>query len=272
MTHQNSGYLQIGDGNVYFETAGEGEAVVLCHAGFVDSGMWDDQWETLAQRYHVIRYDMRGYGKSDAADGQVSHREELYRVLSHLGIERAHLIGCSMGGETIMDFALEYPEMVASLVVVSAVPSGFEMQGEPPAMMLEMIAALQQGDLERGAERQIRLLVDGPSRQPEQVDAGVRQRALEMSRIPLERGMWAAADAQPLDPPAAQRLHSIPAPTLIVVGALDDAEIRRIGGVMAAEIPGAKRVTIEGGAHMLNMEKPAEFNRAVLAFLKNVGK
>jgi pimeloyl-ACP methyl ester carboxylesterase len=271
MTQQNSGYLQSGDGKVYYETAGEGETVVLCHAGFVDSGMWDNQWDALAQRYHVVRYDMRGYGKSDPVTEPVSRREELYKLLTHLSVKRAHLIGCSMGGETIMDFALDHPEMVASLVVVSAVPSGFEMQGAPPAELLEMMAAMQQGDLARGAELQLRLWIDGAYRQPEEVDPQVRQRAAEMNRIPVERGTSAVPN-EPLNPPAAQRLGSITAPALIITGALDNPEIRRIGGVMAAEIPNARQVTIEGAAHVPNMEKAAEFNRAVLAFLEGIAE
>ncbi len=59
-----NGYIEVDDGKLYYETAGEGEVLVLNHAGFVDSGMWDAQWETFAQHFRVIRFDMRGFGKS----------------------------------------------------------------------------------------------------------------------------------------------------------------------------------------------------------------
>ncbi|HLU10217.1 MAG TPA: alpha/beta hydrolase [Oceanobacillus sp.] len=265
-----TGYVEM-DG-VYYETAGEGETLVLCHAGFVDSGMWDAQWEAFAQHYRVIRYDMRGYGKSDKATAPVSRRDELYRLLKHLGVERAHLLGCSMGGATAIDFTLEHPEMVMSLIAVSAVPDGFEMRGEPPPDLMEMIGAMQQGDLKRASELQIRIWVDGMFRQPEQVDPNVRQRAAEMNWIPVSSGTM-ALDMQPvnpLTPPAIERLSAIEVPMLVIVGALDHPEILRAADVMVSEVKRAKKVIIPDAAHVPNMEKPAEFNQAVLSFLKSV--
>src|SRR5690606_15491911 len=116
-----------------------------------------------------------------------------------------------MGGATAIDFTLEHPEMVMSLIAVSAVPDGFEMRGEPPPDLMEMIGAMQQGDLKRASELQIRIWVDGMFRQPEQVDPNVRQRAAEMNWIPVSSGTM-ALDMQPvnpLTPPAIERLSAI---------------------------------------------------------------
>src|SRR5262249_55230467 len=151
------------------------ETMVLVHAGFVDSGMWDDQWNAFAEHYRVIRYDARGYGKSDKAIGPVSRREDLRQLLVCLNIERAILVGCSMGGENVIDFALESPTMVSTLIPISAVPSGFQMEGDPPRYVMEMMGAVQQGDLDRASELQLRIWVDGIYREPEQVDTKVRQ-------------------------------------------------------------------------------------------------
>ncbi len=247
--------------------------MVLCHAGFVDSGMWDGQWEEFGRFFHVVRFDMRDYGKSGRAHGPVARRKDLEGLLDQLGIQRAVLTGCSMGGTTVLDFALEHPERAAALVLVSAVPGGFEMRGEPPADLLAMFAAMQQGDLAQVSELQLRLWVDGPFRQPEQVDPAVRQRAAEMNRIPVEHGTF-GLDTQPvdpLDPPAVTRLNQIRVPTLIVAGALDDPELLRAAEVMEQGIPEAKKVIIAGAAHVPNMEKPAEFNREVLGFLADAG-
>ena len=98
-----------------------------------------------------------------------------------------------MSGENALDLALEHPELVSALVVVSTTPSGFEMQGEPPAVLLQMMAAMQQGDLTNASELQTQLWVDGPSRQPAQVDPNVRLKAAEMNRTALEEqhvGPW----------------------------------------------------------------------------------
>jgi len=144
MLKTTTGYVEIGDGKLYYEVAGEGETLVLAHAGFVDSRMWNGQWEVFAKNYRVIRFDLRGFGKSDPVRGPIARRADLHQLLTALGVERAALIGCSLSGEVILDFALEHPEMVSALVTVSAVPGGFQMQGEPPPLLMEMMAAAGQ--------------------------------------------------------------------------------------------------------------------------------
>jgi pimeloyl-ACP methyl ester carboxylesterase len=268
-----TGYAKIGDGKLYYEIEGQGEVLVLIHAGFVDSGMWDGQWEDFTRHYRVLRFDMRGFGKSDPATGPVSRRHDLYRLLQELGIKHAHLLGCSMGGQTAIDFALEHPEIVLSLIVVNGPPGGFEMRGEPPVEILEMLQALEQGDLDRVSGLQVHLWVDGTFRQPGQVDQRIRQRAAEMNRIAVENGTWAVADANPLNPlnpPAAGRLAEINVPVLIVAGSLDNPEVLRAADLLANEILGAKKVVMSDSAHVPNMEKPEEFNRIVLDFLNHL--
>lgn len=266
----NIGYVNVDGGKLWYQIGGEGNPLVLIHAGFVDSRMWDDQWDVLTENHQVIRFDQRGYGKSDPAQRPVSRRKDLHRLLDELGVERATLLGCSMGGEAALDVALEHPERVTALIVVAATPSGFELQGPPPRYLMEMMDAAQKGDLERASELQIRIWIDGPFREPEQVDSSVRQRAAEMNRIPVKQGTFALADSKPihtLAPPAATRLREIRVPTLIMTGALDDPEILRAADVMADEIDGAQKVIIPDSAHLPNMENPQMFNQAVLNFL-----
>src|SRR4051794_27035655 len=93
---QLSGFLEIEGKKLYYEVAGKGTPLVFAHAAFLDSGMWDDQWEALRQHYRVVRYDMRGFGKSDALHAPTSRRAELYALLKHLQIEAACLVGCSL--------------------------------------------------------------------------------------------------------------------------------------------------------------------------------
>lgn len=265
-----AGYADIGDCNLYYEIEGKGEVLVLIHAGFVDSRMWDGQWDAFTKHYRVLRFDMRGFGKSGPATGPVSRRKDLYRLLQELGIEHAHILGCSMGGEAAIDFTLEHPEIVRSLIVVNGTPGGFEMRGDPPSQLLEMLQALEHGDLKRVSELQILLWVDGTFRQPEQVDPLVRQRAAEMNKITVENGTWAIADANPLNPlnpPAVGRPGEISVPALVMAGSLDNPEILRAADLLANEIKGAKKVVISDTAHVPNMEKPAEFNQIVLDFL-----
>jgi pimeloyl-ACP methyl ester carboxylesterase len=273
MNKKKTGYVDLEDGKVYVEAAGEGLPLVFLHAGFVDSRMWDDQVSDLSENFTTVRYDMLGFGRSDVLESPISRRQELYRVLEHSHVGRAILVGCSAGGETVIDAALDRPDLVAGMILCSAVPAGFEMQGEPPEELMEMLAAFQQGDHPRASEMQTRLSIDGPFRKPEQVDPLVRQREAEMNRYALAKGSWGltlAPRVDLLEPPADQRLGQIHIPTLIIAGELDNPEILRAADVMAREIPEAKKVIIPGSAHYPNLEKPAEFNQAVKDFLRSV--
>lgn len=270
MNGTQSGEFPLADGTLYYEVAGEGETVVLSHAGFLDSGMFDAQWEVLAEEFRVVRYDMRGYGRSSDVAGPVCRRDDLRQLLNHLGVERAHFVGCSMGGEIVLDMALEEPDRVLSLTLVGSAPSGFEPQGEPPRYLMEMIGAVQQGDVARASELQIRIWLDGPQREPEEVDPVLRARALAMNRPSVERNTFMLADMAnpcPLTPPAIERLGVVNVPALVVVGELEDAAILAAADLLVEGLPNARKVVIGGSAHVPSFERAGEFNSTLLGFL-----
>jgi 3-oxoadipate enol-lactonase len=267
--HQ-SGMAEVNGTKLYYEVAGEGHPLVLIHAGIADSRMWDDQFELFAQRYRVVRYDLRGYGKSEVPPGLYALRDDLYALLTFLGISKAYLIGVSMGGGLAVDFALEHPDMVASLIPVCAGLGGFEQSATETeiAYWAEIVAAEKAGDSERVNEMEVHLWVDGLGRTPEQVNPTVRQRVREMNGLALARETEASqAQPQRLDPPAVGRLAEIHVPTLVIIGDQDMSGIQQTAGKLASDIPGARQVVIHDAAHVPSMEQPDEFNRVVLDFL-----
>jgi len=273
MIQTNKGYLDLGDGQLYYECAGEGVPLVLTHAAFLDCRMFDDIWEPLARHFKVVRYDMRGFGQSSPANGAACRRADLDRLLKHLGLTHIHLLGCSMGGQISLDLALEQPEHIASLTLVDSSPSGFELEGAPPRYLFEMFAAVQSGEVEQASELQIRIWLDGEAREPGQVDPELRRKALEMNRIPVTRKTFLLADQQPanpLDPPAINRLEAVKCPTLAVVGSLDHPELLRAADVMATRIPNARKVVMEGSGHVPSYEQPDNFVSQLLEFLSEV--
>src|SRR5450631_3595907 len=127
MTATTTGYAELAGEKIYYEIAGEGHPLILNHAGFLDSRMWDDQWSAFTQKYSVIRYDMPGYGQSDPAEKPRNRPADLLHLLHYLHIKHTALLGCSLGGAIITDFALEHPEMISALIIVSAAPGGFQL-------------------------------------------------------------------------------------------------------------------------------------------------
>jgi pimeloyl-ACP methyl ester carboxylesterase len=263
-------YTTINASQIYYESAGEGPALILGHAGFVDSRMWDDQWPVLAERYRVIRYDMQGFGRSDRATGPISRRQEVLELTRQLDVADAIFVGSSLSGATFIDLALAQPALVRALVTLNAVPTGFQMQGDPPRYLMAMYEAWQQGDLDPVSELQLRIWIDGMYREPEDVDPALRQRVAEMNQIAVRNMTGPVADfvpVDPLDPPPAARLGEIHCPTLVGDSTLENPEVRRAAQVMVETIPGAQRATVEDAAHLPSLEQPAAFNRLLLDFL-----
>src|SRR5260370_25380827 len=106
-----TGYADVDGGRLYYETSGKGPALVLIHAGFLDSRMWDTQFQLFSQNYRVIRYDVRGFGKSDVARIKFSDYKDLRGLLDHLRVKTASLVGVSNGGEVAPGIAFRYPTM-----------------------------------------------------------------------------------------------------------------------------------------------------------------
>jgi 3-oxoadipate enol-lactonase len=269
-----TGFAELNDTTLYYEVAGKGRKghpLVLLHGGLVDSGLWDDQFSDFAEHYKVIRYDMRGYGKSGRLKADTkpySLRQDLYALLQFLGIEKTYLIGLSMGGGLEIDFTLDHPEMVDALILVGTGLSGFESKDSDNPLWAEADEAFKNRDIPRAVEITLRIWTDGPERGPEEVDAKVRERVSAMSTFNFSRpDDQDAPEPLELEPPAISRLSEIHVPTLIVVGDKDVRDILIIADILEKGIAGAKKVVISGTAHHLNMEKPAEFNRAVLDFL-----
>jgi 3-oxoadipate enol-lactonase len=266
-----TGYAELNDTTLYFEIAGEGRPLVLLHGGLVDRRLWDDQFAVFAQHYKVIRYDMRGFGDSGLLKADMkpySLRQDLYALLQFLGIEKTYLIGLSMGGGLAVDFTLEHPEMVDALITVGAGVSGFKFGDTDNPLWAEADEAFKQHDIARAVEITLRVWTDGPLRSPEEVDPAVRERVRVMSTHNFSRpDDENAPEPVEMEPPAISRLSEIHAPTLIVVGDKDVRDILTIADILEKGIAGAKKVVIAGTAHHLNMEKPGEFNRAVLDFL-----
>jgi 2-hydroxy-6-oxonona-2,4-dienedioate hydrolase len=265
---QKTATADVNGARLHYEVVGEGEPLVLVHAGIADSRMWDAQIEAFAHRYRVFRYDMRGFGKTAMVKGPYSHHEDLRSLLDYLGVRQAHLVGCSMGGATVLDFALRFPERVAALVLVGSAVSGFEVDVERPKQWDELVAADEAGDLERVSELEVQIWVDGPGRQPEDVPAAVRDLVREMNLIALRSEASELGEELPPEPPAVDRLVEIGAPSLVIVGDSDQPRITAAADLLERELPNVRKVVMPGVAHLPNMERPVEFNRIVLDHLQ----
>ena len=264
---EDHGFAPVGDTRIYYEVAGRGEPVVLLHGGLLDSRMWDAQWAPFAARFRVVRFDARGFGGSALTAAAFSHYDDLAGLLDYLGVERAHLVGLSLGGQTAINFALTYPRRVRSLVLVGPGLSGFELPGDDSAQRWwDRVNAALAGDLAKATELWLADPFMAPAMEQPELARRLRRIADE------NRQVWLAnpiLDRTPV-PPAAGRVAEIKAPTLLVLGGRDLPVIKAIVELLQGKVAGAKRLDIPGAGHMAPMEKPAEFNAPVIEFLAGV--
>lgn len=268
-------FARINGAQLYYEVAGEGEPLVFVHAGIADNRLWDGQFEEFSKSYKVVRYDMRGFGKSEPVEGEFAHRDDLFELLKYLNIERAHLVGCSMGGGFSMDVALNHPDMAASLTIVCSGPNGMDVELPEVPRLSELEEQAQEAwktkDIEKTAELETQIFFDGVARTPDQVDATARAKAVEMNRIALtHQAKELGQHKAPLQPPAAQRLNELNIPVLAIVGEYDEPYVHIAGDYMEQHIANCRKVIMPNTAHLPSLEHPQEFNRILREFLNSL--
>ncbi len=270
------GDIEVNGTRLAYDDAGSGPTIVFSHAALADRRMWDHQFEDLARHHRVVRYDWRGYGDSADADRVHSHADDLLALLDALHIDRAMLVGCSMGGGHCVDVALAAPERVTGLVLFCAGLNGYTWP-EPmqryvqehvrPAVPAERIAAYRNGEPGRDddaramAEAHGRFLIAGPNRDPSTMDPATYAKAMDMATAVFRRE-WSGPPAKerPSDPPdlAAVRAH-----TLVVNGTEDAPWIQDLQKHIATEIPHARKVDLPGTGHLPPLERPEESTQLI---------
>jgi pimeloyl-ACP methyl ester carboxylesterase len=267
-----SGFVQADNARLYYETAGEGVPLVMIHAGVADSRQWNNEFAFFARDYQIVRYDMRGYGKSEPVDGEFNHLDDLVTILSTLGIhEPVVIMGCSMGGGLAMDFVLTHPSRARALIMVGSAPSGLELDVPSPAKFAEVEKAFESGDLDLVCEIETQIWFDGTGRTPEQVNQGMRKLLYEMNRQALaHEGKQLGKRLPNTSAPAFDRLSDLQIPVLVILGAHDNPYIRAAAEYMVERIPSAQKVIIKDAAHLPNMDHPDEFQTHVANFLESL--
>jgi 3-oxoadipate enol-lactonase len=254
---------------LYCEAAGAGSPIVFIHAGIADSRMWEPQWTSFATRHRLLRCDLAGFGRTPIVRLPVTHAHDVAAVLDERGIASAGVVGASLGGRVALELAVARPDLVGALVLEDAGLPGHDWAEAVRAYGVAEDEAVAHGDLEAATEANLRMWVDGPRRMPADVAPGVRAAVGEMQRraFELQAPHWAHLDEALLVPDIAERLGEVRAPTLALVGAEDVEDMHALAERFASEIPGARRATIAGAAHLPNLEQPAAFDELVLEFL-----
>jgi 3-oxoadipate enol-lactonase len=261
--------LNLHGADIAYDEAGSGHPLLLVHAGIADRRMWDPVWNALTARFRVIRPDLRGFGGSIAATEPFTNWHDLARLLRALDAVPAHVIGVSMGGGASLDLALAEPYKVSRLVLVAPGLAGWDWADQLKTDWEAEEAAWQRRDLDEVAWANVRTWIDGRVRGGLAPPA-LRQAVFDMYRPALElQAVEGAVDGDPLEPRAAERLAEVSAPTLVIVGELDQPDMMEIGEHLTRAIPHARLVRMPGVSHLPPMEAPETFVQIVTEFLES---
>jgi pimeloyl-ACP methyl ester carboxylesterase len=264
--------VEVPGGRLWAEVAGEGSGVVFAHSAIADARMWDPQWDAVAARHRAVRFDLRGFYRSEVEHVAFSPRADLIAVMDAAGLDQAVLVGSSRGGSVALDTALEFPDRVTGLVWLCGGLSGVEhgdATAELDAYDAQEQAAEAAKDWDALNDIDVRIWVDGPRAPAGSGPADVRARISEMNLATL-RAEKAYGDPISLDPPAAARLGELHIPVLVVVGLRDPLTTSRTADVIVAGAPNVRRIDLPDVAHFPNLERPAWLTETLLAFLAEV--
>ena len=273
---EKTGFIPVNGGRLYYEETGDGPPFVLLHAGVANLRQWDPHVPALAERYRVIRFDSRGYGKSESEHIEFSNHGDLEQVLDHLDLPAIHLLGTSRSASIALNFTVTHPQRVTSLIEVAGGGVGEPDLTEAETALGEAMdkaseEALEAKDWKRLSELETAFWGDGPGQPEGRLDAAIRTQLYDWIYTTYaaekEEGI-----PQRLDPPADERVDQVTMPLLVVIGSLDEAYTNATCRILAESVPGARLEVFEGAAHMLNLEQPERFTKLVLDFLESVGR
>lgn len=256
-------FAEVENGKVYYEECGSGTTtVVLIHDGIAHSAVWEGVWPAFCARFHTIRYDRRGYGKSPAATTWYYETDDLATLLRRLQVARAVIVGSSHGGELSIDFTLAHPDMVQQLVLVGAVVSGFPYSDHFFNRGMQNSRPLEKNDVKATIANWVKdkyLLAPGHDAAQKRLLDILTASPQDVNHEDYARPTQAALP----------RLQEIRVPTLILTGDADIPDVHAHAGAIEAGIRGSRRVVVTGAGHLMYLEQPEEFTRMVTAFVES---
>jgi 3-oxoadipate enol-lactonase len=266
-SQSRSDRVPINGADLWYEVAGRGDALILIHGFSVSAAMWDAQMPALSPRFRVVRYDLRGHGRSGAPTPQHDAVGDLAGLMDRLDVRRAHLVGMSMGGEIAVDFALIHPDRVHSITLIGGLVSGFPYSGRWREWQAPIYDAGRREGIAQAKQLWLRSPVMWVLPDSTRIAASVRQMVDE---CPCPQFADRSLFHKLAEPRAFGRLHEIRAPMLVVVGDRDHPEILATADSIQARARAARKVVLPGTGHLVNIERATAVNVLLLNFLSTV--
>lgn len=269
---KESGYVPVKeDGRIYYEIKGKGEPLFLLHGHTLDRRMWKEQVDVFSKNYKVITIDFRGYGLSSRQTETLhtTHVDDLITVMDSLHIQKAHIVGLSMGGFVAGDMLGMYPDRMLSCIMCSgALRSKHKSINDPVdasdiASSRETLAKIKAQGVDNWRKEWIEQLITKGGSQQERIRKDITEMIMDWDCFQIthiEPRLYYGREAMES---LMRRRPSVP--TMYLSG---ETEHKKKMG-MLDYLPVSKQIELPDCGHMSNMEQPILFNKAILDFLQN---
>ena len=277
-TESERGFAEVNGTKLWYEVTGSGDPIVFIHGNFGDHRHWDFQIEPLSKDFKIIRYDVRGYGKSAIPDSVEYYRDcdDLKALMDYLEIDRANICGVSMGSGIAVDFALAYPEYCISLIPIGPWANGYgsgQYRTKVSDSLFQIFGKVFELISSKGPKEATDYWWTGNN---EIKNTVVKQRTLDSLLIMgYEYSWWGFLNPngrESVTPPAMEVLSTIKSPTLIVTAENDIEACKEVADLMHNQIDNSQMISINSAGHLMNMDNPEEFNRVISDFIHSLEK
>jgi len=246
-------------------TDGKGPSAVFVHGQGGDLRSWDRLWPYLTGSQRLVRYDLRDYGGSySTSEHEFTHSQDLAELIEALKVEKCDLVGISMGGGIALSFALDHPERVRSLTLISPQIAAWEWSEEWQAHWQPIIDAARAGNMKQAKQMWFEHPMFATTRASE---AAVDLRE-EIERF---TGLAWQFDRHALVIPDIERVHSLQVPTLLLSGTKDMEEFQLMADILAASSERVQHVYVPEAGHLAHMEKPQFCASHITDFWQRIG-
>ena len=253
-----NGFVKINGANLYYEMAGEGASLVFIHGFSLDNRIWNEQFNYFSKSHRVLKYDLRGFGKSDLpGENNYSHIYDLKSLLDMFELSEVTLIGLSLGGSIATQFTIKFPDYVKKLILVDSDLDGFERK-------------MKTGLRNRGLsiEEAKRAWLSHPLLHYASHNSKSRDLLFEIVKD-YSGWHWKNEDkAVSIFPPSIYCLNLIQCPTLIIIGQYDISDFHHIASVLNENIRDSKKVVINNAGHLSNLEMPSDFTDCLNTYFR----
>ena len=269
MSDSSSRWVDVDDGRLYVEVAGQGQPILLIHGWALDHRMFTPQVEALSDRFSVITFDRRGFGKSEAPPDLRLELDDIDRILDAVGVPSVHLLGMSQGGRIALRYAATRPQRIRSLLLQGAVVDGVDIpeHDNDSVPVAEYARFAKGGKLAEVVEHWLQhpMMWLGDNHESE-------RRLLQtiMGDYSGSDLINYDEDSYAFDSDVLGALANFPRPTLLLTGARETQTRRLHADALKQRLPCCSEVILEKSGHLSNLTEPLVFNQAVFDFCTGV--